>query len=129
MTNARTARVRFPPWQIYELEDGYAVEDAQGRRLGTFRGKPSLTEARAAGLLTLEEARQSAFEFARLVDLLNHALDAADPDDARTAVNGGQDHHRLPEAAAPEPAPPAAAPRRHGSTAANRGRGVSTRAK
>lgn len=121
MTNARIARVRFPPWQVYELEDGYAVEDAQGRRLGTFRGKRSVAEARAAGLLTLEEARQSALEFARLVDLLNDALDDDAPDDA--AANAGPDH----DSVAPEPAP--GGRRRHGRTAANRGRGVSTRAK
>jgi len=49
----------------------YAVEDAEGRRLGTFYGKTDPVEARQAGLLTLEEARQTAFDFARLVELLN----------------------------------------------------------
>jgi hypothetical protein len=72
MFDARTiARLRFPPWQVYELEGGYAVEDAEGRRLGTFYGKTDPVEARRAGLLTLEEARQTAIDFARLVDLLN----------------------------------------------------------
>jgi hypothetical protein len=72
MSDARTtARLRFPPWQVCELQGGYAVEDAEGRRLGTFYGKTDPVEARQAGLLTLEEARQTAFDFARLIALLN----------------------------------------------------------
>jgi hypothetical protein len=72
MSDARIlARLRFPPWQVCELQGGYAVEDAEGRRLGTFYGKTDPVEARQAGLLTLEEARQTAFDFARLVELLN----------------------------------------------------------
>lgn len=77
MSDARTiARLRFPPWQVFELEGGYAVEDAAGHRLGTFYGKLDPVEARQAGLLTLEEARQSAIEFARLADLVDRALKA-----------------------------------------------------
>jgi hypothetical protein len=71
MPNAHTiVRLRFPPWQVCELQEGYAVEDAEGRRLGTFYGKADPVEARQAGALTLEEARQTAFDFARLVELL-----------------------------------------------------------
>jgi hypothetical protein len=74
MPDARTiARLRFPPWQVCELQGGYAVEDGEGRRLGTFYGKMDPVEARQAGLLTLEEARQTALDFARLVELLNEA--------------------------------------------------------
>jgi hypothetical protein len=74
MSDSRTiARLRFPPWQVYELQGGYAVEDALGRRLGTFYGKQDPAEARRAGLLTLEEARQTAFDFARLVERLRQA--------------------------------------------------------
>ena len=77
MSDARTiTRLRFPPWQVCELQGGYAVEDAEGRRLGTFYGKTDPIEARQAGLLTLEEARQTAFDFARLVELINQARDA-----------------------------------------------------
>ena len=73
MSKARTtAQLRFPPWQVCELQDGYAVEDAEGRRLGTFYGKPDPVEARQAGLLTLEEARRTAFDYARLVELLEN---------------------------------------------------------
>jgi hypothetical protein len=77
MPDARIiARLRFPPWQVCELEGGYAVEDAAGHRLGTFYGKLDPVEARQAGLLTLEEARQTAIEFARLADLVDQALKA-----------------------------------------------------
>jgi hypothetical protein len=124
MANARTTvRLRFPPWHVYELEGGFAVEDAEGRRLGTFYGRNSVAEARAAGTLTLEEARATALDFARLVDLLNVALDGQDDgrDDGPAAGGGG-------------PLQPAAAQRgrrgpRQGSTSASRGRGVRTRAK
>ncbi len=104
MSDARTiVRLRFPPWQVCELSGGYAVEDAEGRRLGTFYGKPDPVEARRAGLLTLEEARQTAFDFARLVELIEkaHGPDAC-RDDAR---------------------------RDDQPTSARRGRGVRTRAK
>jgi len=71
MSKARTiARRRFPPWQVLELEDGYAVEDAQGHRLGVFYGRANRSTAKHANVLTLEEARQMAFEFARLPELL-----------------------------------------------------------
>jgi hypothetical protein len=63
---------------VCELEGGYAVEDAEGHRLGTFYGKPDPVEARQAGLLTLEEARQTALDFARLAELLDQALKAED---------------------------------------------------
>jgi hypothetical protein len=80
MFDARTiARLRFPSWQVYELQGGYAVEDAEGRRLGTFYGKADPVEAREAGLLTLEEARQTAFNFARLVELLNEHRETDGP--------------------------------------------------
>lgn len=121
MTNARTiGRLRFPPWQVHEIVDGFAVEDAQGRRLGTFYGRRSVVEARAAGLLTLEEARASALEFARLVDLLNRELDGRDGDDAWVPVDGS---------GTAQPAPATAPRRGHGSTDASRGRGVRTKAK
>jgi hypothetical protein len=92
MSDARTiARLRFPPWQVCELQGGYAVEDAEGRRLGTFYGKPGPLEARQAGLLTLEEARQTAFDFARLVELLNRSLDAEG--DRQAAPRGHRHTH------------------------------------
>jgi hypothetical protein len=69
MSKARTiARGQFPPWEVLELEGGYAVEDAVGRRLGTFYGRPDLVTARKDGALTMEEARQTAFDFAQLAE-------------------------------------------------------------
>jgi hypothetical protein len=71
MPKARTiARRRFPPWQVIELQGGYAVEDAEGHRLGIFYGTGDASAAKQAGVLTLDEARQMAFDFARLPELL-----------------------------------------------------------
>ena len=71
MTKARTiARRRFPPWQVLELQGGYAVEDAEGYRLCIFFGRADPSTAKQAGVLTLDEARQMAFDFARLPELL-----------------------------------------------------------
>jgi hypothetical protein len=41
-----------------ELPGGYAVEDANGQRLGTFYGRADPNVARQAGTLTLDEARR-----------------------------------------------------------------------
>lgn len=71
MSKARTiARRRFPPWQVIELPGGYAVEDAAGHRLGLFYGNADASAAKQAGALTRDEARQMAFDFARLPELL-----------------------------------------------------------
>jgi hypothetical protein len=71
MPKARTiARRRFPPWQVIELQGGYAVEDAAGHRLGVFYGRADASAAKQAGVLTLDEARQMAFDFATLPELL-----------------------------------------------------------
>jgi hypothetical protein len=55
---------------VLELEDGYAVEDARGYRLGIFYGRANRSTAKHADILTLDEARQMALEFARLPELL-----------------------------------------------------------
>lgn len=71
MSKARTiARRRFSPWQVFELPGGYAVEDAEGRRLGTFYGGTDPGAVNHSGVLTIEDARQMAFDFARLPELL-----------------------------------------------------------
>lgn len=71
MSKARTiARRRFLPWQVFELQVGYAVEDAEGRRLGTFYSRTDPSTAKQPGVLSIEDARQMAFDFARLPELL-----------------------------------------------------------
>jgi hypothetical protein len=65
MTNRRLPR----PWHVVELPGGYAVEDASGRRLCTFRGRVAPNVARQAGVLTMEEARRRAVDFSRLPEL------------------------------------------------------------
>ncbi len=71
MAKSRTiARRRFPPWQIFELPGGYAVEDAEGRRLGTFYGRTDPGAAKMADTPTVDEARQMAIDFASLPERL-----------------------------------------------------------
>jgi hypothetical protein len=69
--NTTIAGCQFPPWEVVELDGGYAVEDAAGQRLGTFYGRPDPFTARKDGALTMEEARQTAFDFARLAERLD----------------------------------------------------------
>jgi hypothetical protein len=55
---------------VVELPGGYAVEDATGQRLCTFRGRSAPNNfMRRAGALTMEEARQMALDFSRLPEL------------------------------------------------------------
>ena len=61
---------RFPaPWRIVELPNGFAVEDATGKQIGAFYGRdPDI--AGHTGIMTMDEARQMAIDFARLPELL-----------------------------------------------------------
>jgi hypothetical protein len=62
---------RFPePWRIVELPNGFAVEDATGKQIGVFYGWAPDT-AGHTGIMTIDEARQMAIDFARLPELLN----------------------------------------------------------
>ncbi len=60
----------FPaPWRIVELPTGFAVEDATGKQIGVFYGRaPDI--AGHTGIMTMDEARQMALDFARLPELL-----------------------------------------------------------
>src|SRR5262249_7797367 len=58
---------RFPaPWRIVELPNGFAVEDATGKQIGVFNGLAPCSP----GIMTIDEARQMAVDFARLPELL-----------------------------------------------------------
>ncbi len=61
---------RFPvPWRIVELPNGFAVEDATGKQIGLFYcWAPD--SAGHTGIMTMDEARQMAADFARLPELL-----------------------------------------------------------
>jgi len=63
---------RFPaPWQIVEL--GFAVEDATGKQIRVFYGRaPDI--AGHTGIMTTDEARQMAVDFAKLPKLPNGGL-------------------------------------------------------
>ncbi len=61
---------RFPaPWRIIEIPNGFAVEDATGKQIGVFYGRVP-NKAGHAGIMTMDEARQIAIDFAKLPELL-----------------------------------------------------------
>ena len=60
----------FPaPRRIVELPNGFAVEDASGKQIGVFYGRAP-DSAGHTGIMTMDEARQMAIDFARLPELL-----------------------------------------------------------
>jgi hypothetical protein len=62
--------IRFPaPWRIVEIPHGFAVEDARGKQIGVFYGRASDT-AGHTGIMTMDEARQMAVDFAKLLEVL-----------------------------------------------------------
>jgi hypothetical protein len=70
MTVSNPPRRFPPPWRVVARSAGYAVEDANGQMLGTFYGNADPSTARVAGVLTLDEARRMAVNFAKLPELL-----------------------------------------------------------
>jgi hypothetical protein len=61
---------RFPAsWRIVELPNGFAVEDVTGRQIGIFYGRAPNSTGHT-GIITMDEARQMAIDFAKLPELL-----------------------------------------------------------
>ena len=57
----------FPaPWSTVEIPGGYRVVDANRQPLAYFYGRDDLNAAHQADVLTLDEARRLAENFARL---------------------------------------------------------------
>jgi hypothetical protein len=62
---------RFPPpWSVVRLPGGFKVIDANGQSLAYFYARENDHDANTAGVLTMEEARRMASNFAQLPVLL-----------------------------------------------------------
>jgi hypothetical protein len=66
-----TGRRFPPPWTIARLPGGFKVIDANGQSLAYFYARDSDHDASIAKVLTMDEARRMASNFAKLPDLLN----------------------------------------------------------
>jgi hypothetical protein len=67
LSNAR----RFPPpWTVEELEACFVVKDSAGQKLGYFYYEEEAGRRSTAKMLTKDEARRIAANFAKLPELL-----------------------------------------------------------
>ena len=58
---------RFPPpWSVVRLPGGFKVIDANGQSLAYFYARENDHDANTAGVLTMDEARRMASNFAQL---------------------------------------------------------------
>ena len=67
-----TGRRFPPPWPIERLPGGFKVIDAYGQSLAYFYAREIDNDANTAGVLTMDEARRLASNFAKLPQLLGH---------------------------------------------------------
>lgn len=66
---------RFPPpWRIERLPGGFKVVDAHGQSLAYFYARDNDNDAGAAGVLTLDEVRRMASNFAKLPEAARQGL-------------------------------------------------------
>ena len=64
---------RFPPpWTVGRLPGGFKVIDANGQSLAYFYARENDHDANTAGVLTMDEARRMASNFAKLPALLGN---------------------------------------------------------
>ena len=66
MTNRRFP----PPWTVERLPGGFKVIDANGQSLAYFYARENDNDTGTAGVLTMDEARRMASNFAKLPALL-----------------------------------------------------------
>jgi hypothetical protein len=65
-----TSRRFPPPWHADPMPGGYVVRDANGQALAYLYSRDNDAEARQAKVLTKDETRRIAINFARLPELL-----------------------------------------------------------
>jgi len=65
-----TSRRFPPPWTVIENAESFWVKDAAGQTVGWFYFRADPLVAKMAGVLTKDEARRMAVNFARLPQLL-----------------------------------------------------------
>ena len=65
-----TERQFPPPWTVVRLTGGFKVIDANDQSLAYFYARGNDHDANAAGVLTMDEARRMASNFAKLPELL-----------------------------------------------------------
>jgi hypothetical protein len=71
VVNLRNDRSPLPsPWTVERLPGGFKVIDADGQSLAYFCARENDHDANTAGVLTMDEARRLASNFAKLPELL-----------------------------------------------------------